>query len=72
MALPPLGTMTSILLAEGPTMTTSSTPEIYCVKCRDRTESSAVGVVTMKKGRQATRAIRVVCGTKKVRMGAAG
>ena len=53
-------------------MATSSTPEIYCLKCRTRTESRDIQVVTLKNGRQATRALCVDCGTQKFRMGAAG
>ena len=53
-------------------MTTSSAPEIYCVKCRGRTESKDVAAVTMKNGRRATRATCVVCGTQKFRIGIVG
>ena len=65
--------MTVILPREVPAMTTtSSVPEIYCVKCRSHTPSRGIEVVTMKNGRQGTRATCMVCGTKKFRMGAIG
>ena len=43
--------------------------EIYCVKCRNRTESRDVVPITMKNGRDATRSICVDCGTRKFRIG---
>ena len=59
--------MAAILPMEVPPMTTSSVPEIYCVKCKSRTESRDVEAVTMKNGRQVTRATFMACGTKKIR-----
>ena len=53
-------------------MTTSSAPEIYCVKRRTRTESKDGEAVTMKNGRPATRATCVPCGTRKLHKGAVG
>ena len=50
-------------------MTTSSAPEIYCVKRRTRTESKDGEAVTMKNGRPATRPTSVPCGTRKFRIG---
>lgn len=44
--------------------------EIYCVKCKTKTDSTAVTPVTMKNGRPAATAICTVCGTKKFRIGA--
>ena len=44
--------------------------QIYCVKCKSKTDSRDVQVVTMKNCRPATQAICVVCGTKKFRIGA--
>ena len=44
--------------------------QIFCVKCKEKTDSSDVRGVTMKNGRPATQAICVVCGTKKFRIGA--
>ena len=44
--------------------------QIYCVKCKAKTDSRDVVGVTMKNGRPATQAICVVCGTKKFRIGA--
>jgi hypothetical protein len=64
--------MSVILSEEVPAMTTPSAPEMYCVKCRSRTESRDVQVVTMKNGRRATRSICVACGTQKFRIGIVG
>ena len=50
-------------------MATTAAPDIYCLKCSARTESRDVQVVTLKNGRQATRAFCVVCRTQKFRMG---
>ena len=44
--------------------------QIYCVKCKAKTDSQDVQGVTMKNGRPATQAICTVCGTKKFRIGA--
>ena len=43
--------------------------EIYCVKCKAKTDSTNVESVTMKNGR-ATKALCVVCGAGKYRIGA--
>ena len=43
--------------------------EIYCVKCKAKTDSSNVESVTMKNGRPATKAVCAVCGTGKYRIG---
>ena len=43
--------------------------QIYCVKCKGRTESRDLVVITMKNGRPATRSICVDCGTRKFRIG---
>ena len=43
--------------------------KIYCVKCRDHTDSQDVRPVVMKNGKNATEAICSVCGTKKFRLG---
>lgn len=51
-----------------PFMTTQV--QIFCVKCKAKTDSSDVQGVTMKNGRPATQAICTVCGTKKFRIGA--
>ena len=50
--------------------TPSETVEIYCVKCKAKTDSQDVQGVIMKNGRPATQAICAVCGTKKFRIGA--
>ena len=44
--------------------------EIYCVKCKAKTDSTNVESVTMKNGRPATKALCVVCGAGKYRIGA--
>ena len=45
--------------------------EIYCVKCKGRTESRDVEAVTMKNGKPATKAVCVDCGCGKYRIGKA-
>ena len=63
-------TMGRTPLRSNPQMTTSSKPvEIYCVKCKARTESKDIKAVTMKNGRAATRSVCVDCGTEKFRIG---
>ena len=44
--------------------------EIYCVRCKAKTDSTNVESVTMKNGRPATKALCVVCGAGKYRIGA--
>ena len=44
--------------------------EIYCVKCKAKTDSTNVEAVTMKNGRPATKAVCAVCGAGKYRIGA--
>ena len=44
--------------------------QIYCVKCRAKTDSRDVQGVTMKNGRPATQAICSICGTRKFCIGA--
>ena len=51
-------------------MTADNDILIYCVKCREKTNSNDVEQVTMKNGRQAARSTCVVCGTRKFRIGA--
>ena len=48
-------------------MTTSV--QIFCVKCKAKTDSTDVEAVTMKNGRPATQARCAVCNTKKFRIG---
>ena len=43
--------------------------EMYCVKCRAKTESNSVQEVILKNGRNAVTALCSACGTKKFRMG---
>lgn len=54
--------------AEGNKLSTQI--QIYCVKCKAKTDSREVQGVTMKNGRPATQGICVDCGTKKFRIGA--
>ena len=42
---------------------------IYCVKCKTKTNNSAVEPVVMKNGRPATKATCADCGTGKYRIG---
>ena len=44
--------------------------QIYCVKCKAKTDSNEIVAVTMKNGRPATQATCADCGTKKFRIGA--
>ena len=46
--------------------------EIYCLKCRAKTGSRDVEQVTLKNGRPALRAVCIVCGSRKSRIGSAG
>ena len=43
--------------------------EIYCVKCKAKTDLTNVESVTMKNGRPATKALCAVCGAGKYRIG---
>ena len=43
--------------------------EIYCMKCKAKTETRDLAAVTMKNGRPAAQGICVNCGTKKFRIG---
>ena len=43
---------------------------IFCVKCKVKTDSRDVQGVTMKNGRAAVQAVCVDCGTKKFQIGA--
>ena len=44
--------------------------QIFCVKCKAKTDSRDVQGVTLKNGRPATQAICADCDTKKCRIGA--
>ena len=48
---------------------TLSTAQIYCVKCKAKTDNVAAERVTMKNGRPATKAQCAACGTNKFRIG---
>ena len=49
--------------------TANETPQIFCVKCKTKTDSKDVEPVTMKNGRPATKATCVDCGAGKFRIG---
>lgn len=51
------------------TVATESVPAIYCVKCKTKTDSKDVEAVTMKNGKPAAKAVCVVCGVNKFRIG---
>ena len=46
--------------------------EIYCLKCRAKTGSRDVEQINLKNGRPALRAVCIVCGMGKSRIGSAG
>ena len=50
-------------------MTRSSTNQIYCVKCKAKTDNVNAERITMKNGRPATKAVCVDCSTNKFRIG---
>ena len=52
--------------------TPSGSVEIYCLKCRAKTDSRDVEQVTLKNGRPALRAVCTVCGKGKSRIGSPG
>ncbi len=43
--------------------------QMYCVKCRAKTESDGVQQVVMKNGKDAVSSTCAVCGTNKFRIG---
>ena len=51
------------------TSPTDNVQQIFCVKCKVKTENTEVERVTMKNGRPATRAKCADCGTGKYRIG---
>ena len=51
------------------TSSSSESVEIFCIKCKAKTGSRDIEVVTMKNGRPAARAVCVECGTRKFRIG---
>lgn len=42
---------------------------MYCLKCREHTETAEVEATTMKNGSPATRGVCATCGTKKYKIG---
>ena len=52
-------------------MTSAASDQIYCFKCREKTDTLEAQEVVLKNGRPAVTGQCAVCGTKKSRMGAA-
>ncbi len=51
-------------------MTSAASDQIYCFKCRSKTDTLEAQEVVLKNGRPAVTGQCTVCGTKKFRMGA--
>ena len=51
-------------------MTSASSEQIYCFKCRKKTDTLEAQEVVLKNGRPAVTGQCAVCGTTKSRMGA--
>ena len=51
-------------------MTSAASDQIYCFKCRSKTDTLEAQEVVLKNGRPAVTGQCTVCGTKKSRMGA--
>ena len=52
-------------------MTSAASDQIYCLKCRDKTDSLEVQEVVLKNGRWAVTGQCTVCGKKKFRLSSA-
>ena len=52
-------------------MTSAASEQIYCFKCREKTDTLEIQEVMLKNGRPAVTGPCAVCGTKKFRMTAA-
>ena len=52
-------------------MDNAASDEIYCFKCREKTDTLESQEVVLKNGRPAVTGQCVACGTKKFRLGAA-
>ena len=52
-------------------MTSAASEQIYCFKCREKTDTLETQEVMLKNGRPAVTGLCAVCGTKKFRMTAA-
>ena len=50
-------------------MTTAEVPQVYCLKCKAKTDNGPVERVTMKNGRPALKTTCADCGTGKFRIG---
>ena len=48
---------------------TTAAIQIFCVKCKRKTDSDNLEAITMKNGRPAARATCVVCAASKFRIG---
>ena len=51
-------------------MTSAARDQIYCFKCREKTDTLEAQEVVLKNGSPAVTGHCAVCGTKKFRMGA--
>ena len=51
-------------------MTSAASDQIYCFKCRSKTDTLEAQEVVLKNGRPAVTGQCAACGTKKFRMGA--
>ena len=52
-------------------MASAASDQIYCFKCREKTDTLEAQEMVLKNGRPAVTGHCGVCGTKKFRMGAA-
>ena len=53
-------------------MAGAGSPQIYCFKCRSKTDSKEVEQVVLKNGRAAVKCVCADCGGKKFRFGTLG
>ena len=70
---PPVGRWNSAnkSIQEEQHMTSGASDQIYCFKCRSKTDTLEAQEVVLKNGRPAVTGPCTVCGTKKFRMGVA-
>ena len=58
-------------MEEDKNITSAASEQIYCLKCKERTDTLEAREVVLKNGRAAVTGHCAVCGTKKFRMGGA-